>query len=186
MNMKQTWTCIVILLFFSEQSQCRACDWIISQYKVKNAYCLLLLKEMGEKVSPLNEPFPHLAYRAAEKEQVADQVRFLAVATEQIANLFSAISYQNELKWDTKVLDDFLSILYTRQLNELNNCSAAHAERSSHSSSERRLRRHFKKLKKILQKTNYSSDALEKIRAVVEIHLRRMDIIAGNMKKKLN
>lgn len=51
------------------------------------------------------------------------------MATEQIANLFSAISDQQDLTWNTKDLDNFLNILYGRQLKELNNCVSTNNEK---------------------------------------------------------
>ncbi|GAA6068840.1 interferon a3-like isoform X1 [Tachysurus ichikawai] len=184
MNTKQSWTCLYLLLFFSVQERSSACNWMISQYRVKNGFCLSLLKEMGGEIITCHKPFPNQAYNEINKANTEDQIRFLAETTEQIVSLFSTVSYLDEVKWDSRTLGSFLNILNYRQLKELKECTAKYA-RAGHSSSERQVRRHFKKLKKILKKANYSAQSLERIRNVVMHHLMRMDIIAATVRQKL-
>nr|NP_001187180.1 interferon alpha [Ictalurus punctatus]ACF07857.1 interferon alpha [Ictalurus punctatus] len=158
---------------------------MISQYRAKNNFCVSLLKEMGGEIVPVNSSFPCEEYTEIEKAKAEDQVRFLAQATEQIISVFNAVSHVDEVKWDRRALDDFLNILETRQLTELTKCTSTYAKRAGHSPTERKLREHFKKLKKFLNEANYSADSLERIRNVVQRHLWRMDIIAANVKHKL-
>ncbi|XP_053531435.1 interferon a3 [Ictalurus punctatus] len=166
------------------QERSEACNWMISQYRAKNNFCVSLLKEMGGEIVQVNRPFPHKAYSEIDKAKAEDQVRFLAQATEQIISVFN-VSHVDEVKWDRSALDDFLNILNTRQLTELTKCTSTYAERAGHSPTERKLRKHFKKLKKFLNEAKYSADSLERIRNVVQHHLWRMDIIAANVKHKL-
>ncbi|XP_026801884.1 interferon a3-like [Pangasianodon hypophthalmus] len=184
---KQSWTCLYFLLFFTVQERCDACAWINSQYKVISNFCLSLLREMDGEISDTTTvkiKFPHFAYDEADKAKAEDKVRFLAEATEQIIILFDAVSRVDEVKWDSRALEDFLNILSSRQLTELKKCTATYAERAGRSSSERKLRKHFRKLKKILKKAKYSADSLEQIRNLVQQHLWRMGIIADNVKQK--
>ncbi|XP_058233447.1 interferon a3-like isoform X1 [Hemibagrus wyckioides] len=185
MNAKQSWTCLYFLLFFIVQERCDACNWMISQYREKSGFCLSLLKEMGGEIITRHQPFPQMAYNEIDKAKTEDQVRFLAEATEHIVNLFSTVSDVHEMKWDSRALGSFLNILNYRQLKELKECTATYAARPGHSSSERQLKRHFKKLRKSLKKANYSAMSLERIRNVVLHHLLRMDIIAANVRRKL-
>ncbi|XP_046691143.1 interferon a3-like isoform X2 [Silurus meridionalis] len=160
---------------------------MISQYRMKNGVCLSLLREMGGEITTFNKPvsFPHLVYNAVERAKAEDQMSFLAEATEQIIVLFDAASNADNINWDSRALDDFLNILNTRQLMELKKCTATYAERTRHSNSERKIRRHFKRLKKMLKNANYSPDALEQIRNTVQLHLMRMDIIGADVRQKL-
>ncbi|XP_027010683.1 interferon a3-like isoform X2 [Tachysurus fulvidraco] len=158
---------------------------MISQYRLKNGFCLSLLKKMDGEIITSHRPFPYKAYNEIDKANTEDQIRFLAETTEQIVSLFDILSDLDEVKWDSRTLDNFLNILKYRQLKELEECTAEYAARAGHSSSERKVRRHFKKLKKILKKANYSEHSLEQIRNVVMHHLMRMDIIAANVRQKL-
>ncbi|XP_060753492.1 interferon a3-like isoform X1 [Tachysurus vachellii] len=189
MNTKQSWTCLYLLLFFSVQERSSACKWMTGQYRVKNDWCLSLLKEMGGEIITNNhQPFPDQAYIEIRKAKTEDQIRFLAEATEQIVSLFNILSDLDEVKqqkWDSKKLYTFLNILNYRQLKELEECTAEYGARVGRSSSERKVRRHFKKLKKILKKANYSAHSLELIRNVVMHHLMRMDIVAASVNGKL-
>nr|AYN78118.1 interferon [Channa striata] len=189
MDIKLSWICLYFLLFFTVQERSEACNWMISQYRAKNDYCLSLLNEMGGEIVPMtgNTSFPRRAYHEIEKAEVQaeDQVRFLAVATNEIIILFSAVSHVDDVKWDSRTLDNFLNILSTRQLSELRNCTSTYAERARRSSTEKKLRKHFKDLRKYLKNSNYSADSLERIRSVVQRHLWRMDTIAAIVKQKL-
>ncbi|KAI5091073.1 interferon phi 1 precursor [Silurus meridionalis] len=169
------------------RERCDTCEWMISQYRMKNGVCLSLLREMGGEITTFNKPvsFPHLVYNAVERAKAEDQMSFLAEATEQIIVLFDAASNADNINWDSRALDDFLNILNTRQLMELKKCTATYAERTRHSNSERKIRRHFKRLKKMLKNANYSPDALEQIRNTVQLHLMRMDIIGADVRQKL-
>ncbi|XP_046691142.1 interferon a3-like isoform X1 [Silurus meridionalis] len=188
MKLVQPWTCFYsLLVFFLVQERCDTCEWMISQYRMKNGVCLSLLREMGGEITTFNKPvsFPHLVYNAVERAKAEDQMSFLAEATEQIIVLFDAASNADNINWDSRALDDFLNILNTRQLMELKKCTATYAERTRHSNSERKIRRHFKRLKKMLKNANYSPDALEQIRNTVQLHLMRMDIIGADVRQKL-
>ncbi|XP_053531017.1 interferon isoform X1 [Ictalurus punctatus] len=184
MDTKQSWICLYFLLFFIVQERSEACNWMISQYRAKNNFCVSLLKEMGGEIVPVNSSFPCEEYTEIEKAKVEDQVRFLAQATKQIISLFNAVSHVGEVKWDRRALGDFLNILKTRQLTELTKCTSTYAKRGR-SPTERKLRKRFKELKKLLNKAKYSADSLERIRNVVQRDLWRMDIIAANVKHKL-
>ncbi|XP_060797950.1 interferon a3-like [Neoarius graeffei] len=186
MKSGQSGTALYFLLFLIVHERCDACDWMMSQYSMKSRSSLSLLKDMGGEMTSVKGPFPRLVYNEVMKAKAEDQVRFLAEATEQIIVLFSPLTaHVDEVKWDGRALDNFLNILDTRQLKELKQCTAAYAERSGRSWSERKLRRHFRKLKEILKKSNYSANSLERIRNVVQQHLGMMDIITANVRHKL-
>ncbi|KAF5903659.1 interferon a3-like, partial [Clarias magur] len=138
--------------YLSEKERCDACDWMISQFRMKNSFCISLLEDMGGEIASKHVQFPRPAYYDIEKAKVEDQVKFLTEATEHIIDVFNAVSLVDDIAWDRRALDDFLNILNTRQLKELKICTTTYAKRAGQSSSEKKLRRHFKNLKKMLKK----------------------------------
>ncbi|XP_076864043.1 uncharacterized protein LOC143516377 [Brachyhypopomus gauderio] len=184
MNTKHVWICL-FLVFYSVQRQCAACKWIKSgQYEMKNEESLSQLKEMGGELSRSYKPFPFTLYGTITMAQAEDQVRFLAEVTVQIAELFHADL--DAVNWDNRAVDNFLNILNTRQLKELKSCAATYPQTKQQRSIKTTLRKHFRKLKKILKKANYSADSWEQIRGLVRSHLVRMDIIASNLRRLLD
>uniref|UniRef100_A0A4W4FEX0 Uncharacterized protein n=1 Tax=Electrophorus electricus TaxID=8005 RepID=A0A4W4FEX0_ELEEL len=165
------WICL-FLVFYSAQSPCTACTWITSgEYRIKSKESLLNAFE--ETVVSF-----HVLTFATQfiLVQADDQVKFLAEVTEQISELFNADL--DAVKWKEQALDHFLSILKGRQLKELKNCVSTKEQRHTNMT----LKKHFRKLKRILKKANYSADSWEQIRRLVRSHLMRMDIIASNLK----
>ncbi|XP_035380977.1 interferon a3-like [Electrophorus electricus] len=121
--------------------------------------------------------------KSSKSTRTENQVRFLAEVTEQITELFNV--NLDSAKWDSGALDNFLNILNTRMLNELKNCAASYRETKEQRHTNMTLKKHFRKLKRILKKANYSADSWEQIRRLVRNHLTRMDIIASNLKSAL-
>uniref|UniRef100_A0AAY5EPQ3 Uncharacterized protein n=1 Tax=Electrophorus electricus TaxID=8005 RepID=A0AAY5EPQ3_ELEEL len=174
MNAKHMWICL-FLVFYSAQSPCTACTWITSQYRILSRECLSQLQKMVIKNPKKSERIFH----NFKKFKTENQVRFLAEVTEQITELFNV--NLDSAKWDSGALDNFLNILNTRMLNELKNCVSTKEQRHTNMT----LKKHFRKLKRILKKANYSADSWEQIRRLVRNHLTRMDIIASNLKSAL-
>ncbi|KAM9494497.1 interferon phi 1 [Clarias gariepinus] len=185
MDGKHSWTYLYFLLFLIVQERCDACDWMISQFRMKNSFCISELEGMSGEITSMHVPFPHQEYYDIEMAKVEDQVRFLTYATDHIIKLLNAVSLKDDIDWDSKKLDNLLNVLDYRQLKELTKCTATYARRAGHSSSEKKLRRHFRKLKKMLNDSNYSANSLAQIRNVMLQHLRRMDIIAANVSQEL-
>uniref|UniRef100_A0AAY5EVH0 Uncharacterized protein n=1 Tax=Electrophorus electricus TaxID=8005 RepID=A0AAY5EVH0_ELEEL len=175
MNAKHMWICL-FLVFYSAQSPCTACTWITSQYRILSRECLSQLQKMVRH--QLQKTF-NLASSPRAPHNTENQVRFLAEVTEQITELFNV--NLDSAKWDSGALDNFLNILNTRMLNELKNCVSTKEQRHTNMT----LKKHFRKLKRILKKANYSADSWEQIRRLVRNHLTRMDIIASNLKSAL-
>ncbi|KAK1785589.1 hypothetical protein P4O66_018956 [Electrophorus voltai] len=182
MNAKHMWICL-FLVFYSAQSPCTACTWITSQYRMLSRECLSQLQKMGGEFSQVYKPFPTSLYTRIITAKTENQVRFLAEVTEQITELFNV--NLDSAKWDSGALDNFLNILNTRMLNELKNCAASYRETKEQRHTNMTLKKHFRKLKRILKKANYSADSWEQIRRLVRNHLTRMDIIASNLKSAL-
>uniref|UniRef100_A0AAY5EM59 Uncharacterized protein n=1 Tax=Electrophorus electricus TaxID=8005 RepID=A0AAY5EM59_ELEEL len=175
MNAKHMWICL-FLVFYSAQSPCTACTWITSQYRILSRECLSQLQKMVRVFKEAVVSFRVLKFSTQFiLVQTENQVRFLAEVTEQITELFNV--NLDSAKWDSGALDNFLNILNTRMLNELKNCVSRHTNMT--------LKKHFRKLKRILKKANYSADSWEQIRRLVRNHLTRMDIIASNLKSAL-
>ncbi|XP_072531288.1 interferon phi 1 isoform X2 [Salminus brasiliensis] len=147
-----------------------------SQYGIVNGEALSLLRQMGGKFSSEIVPFPERIYKKMENVTDADQLRLMAEVTEQIVKLFD--DDYAAARWDTGALDNFLNILQTRQLKELESCAAAYPNTRRR---PLKVRRHFRELRQMLRKNNYSRESWEKIRRAVLLHLTRMGIIAGHV-----
>ncbi|KAK1785591.1 hypothetical protein P4O66_018958, partial [Electrophorus voltai] len=150
MNAKHMWICL-FLVFYSAQSPCTACTWITSgEYRIKSKESLSQLQEMGGEFSQVYITFPFKVYATIMTTKADDQVKFLAEVTEQISELFNADL--DAVKWKEQALDHFLSILKGRQLKELKNCAASYPETKEQRHTNMTLKKHFRKLKRILKK----------------------------------
>nr|CAX48605.1 interferon [Cyprinidae sp. EPC] len=172
----QMWT-YMFVLFFTLQSKCSACEWL-GQYRRISRDSLTLLKEMGGNYPDIRVPFPGQLYNWIDNAKVEDQVKFLVLTLEHIIRIMDAREDMNAAQWNLKTVDRFLSNL-NRQSSELKECVARYHHPSHKESYEIKIKRHFRKLKKILKKKEYSAQAWELIRRAVRHHLQRMDIIAS-------
>ncbi|KAL7883746.1 hypothetical protein SRHO_G00014040 [Serrasalmus rhombeus] len=163
-----------LLYLISVQTQCYGCNWITSHYRIISDETLTMLRKMGGQPVPITGLFPYRLYKEIETSTVAVQVRFLAEVTEQIVKLFDIPE-----KWDTRKLDDLQNVLANKQLKGLKRCAEAYPATERRPSA---LRRHFRKLKRILKKANYSHDSWVQIRAVVKTHLERMYMIYSDLR----
>ncbi|KAL7826564.1 hypothetical protein AOLI_G00317730 [Acnodon oligacanthus] len=152
----------------SVQTRCYGCDWITNHYEIISGETLTMLRKMGGQTVPITGLFPYRLYKEIETSTVAVQVSFLTEVTEQIVKLFDIPE-----KWDTRKLDDLQNVLANKQLKGLKRCAEAYPATERRPSA---LRRHFKKLKRILKKANYSHDSWVQIRAIVKTHLERIHL----------
>ncbi|KAI7803404.1 interferon phi 1 isoform X1 [Triplophysa rosa] len=182
-RMKQTkmWTYIFVTLL-TLQSQCSACE-VLRRYRLISNESLTLLLQMGADHPTQRVPFPGSLYKYMDNAKVEDQVRFLTLTLDHIIDLMDAKEQMSSVKWNPKTVDNFLNVLH-RQSSDLKECAARY-QKASHTSYERRIKRHFKVLKKILKKKEYSAWAWEQIRRAVRSHLQRMDIMTSNAKTLL-
>nr|ADX30615.1 type I interferon [Labeo rohita]ADX30616.1 type I interferon [Labeo rohita] len=174
MKQIQMWTCIFVI-FFTLQSQCSACRWLDS-YRTVTRESLSLLEEMGGQYAENTMvPFPGPLYNSIMKAEVEDKVKFLVLTLDHIISLMDATKHSVE--WNTRTLQYFLKVLH-RQSTELKECEDPYQKRPYKESYKKRINRHFRTLRKILKKENYSAHAWEQIGRAVRTHLQRMDIIA--------
>nr|CAD67753.1 interferon [Danio rerio] len=175
----QMWTYIfVIYVILQSQSSASTCEWL-GRYRIITTESLNLLKNMGGKYADLETPFPSRLYTLMDKSKVEDQVKFLVLTLDHIIHLMDAREHMNSVNWDQNTVEDFLNILH-RKSSDLKECVARSTKPAHKESYEIRIKRHFRTLKKILKKKQYSAEAWEQIRRVVKSHLQRMDIIASN------
>ncbi|KAI4892030.1 hypothetical protein NFI96_007636 [Prochilodus magdalenae] len=172
MNAKQMWLCIFLVLC-SIPSLCYGCGYFAKGYDRVSHRSLSILREMEGDTVPITRPFPERLYEEIEESTVGDKVSFLADVTGQIVKLLNDTE-----KWDTRELQH---ILNKRHLEAIKRCAEAYPSTRTR---QRKIRRHFRKLKNILKKDNYSEDSWVRIRAIVKTHLLRMDLIAGHLRRK--
>ncbi|XP_030649845.1 interferon a3-like [Chanos chanos] len=175
MNTKEMWICLV-LMFCSLQTQCKPCNGI-DRYRLVNKEALSLLRGMGKEISTEEEFIPRLPYSSIVKAQGEVKMWFLHETIDQIIRLFDG--NLKAVSWNKRKLDNFLIVLDTLS-NDLKACEGL--EMHAQLSYRRRLKKHFRKLRKdILKRQNYSARSWEVIRKTVETHLVRLDIIAATL-----
>ncbi|XP_067284956.1 interferon phi 1 isoform X2 [Pseudorasbora parva] len=146
---------------------------------------LSLLKDMGGKyIEDTRVPFPGPLYNWIDNAKVEDQVKFLALTLDHIIRLMDAREHMSSVQWNLKTVEHFLTVL-NRQLSDLKECVDRYHQPSHKEYYEIKIKRHFRTLKKILKKKEYSALAWEQIRRAVRHHLQRMDIIASTAKSLL-
>nr|XP_055050463.1 interferon phi 1 isoform X2 [Misgurnus anguillicaudatus] len=182
MKQNQMWT-YVFVIFLTLQSQCSACERL-ARYSIISNESLTLLRQMGAHDPPGRVPFPRNLYHQIDNAEAEDQVRFLTLTLDHIIDLMDAKEHMNSVKWNHRTVDHFLSVLH-RQSSDLKECVAQYQKSIHKKSYEKRLKRHFKVLKKTLKKKEFSAQAWGQIWKAVKSHLQRMDIIASNAKKHL-
>ncbi|XP_016335246.1 interferon a3-like isoform X1 [Sinocyclocheilus anshuiensis] len=182
MKQAQMWTYIFVM--FLTLQQCSACRWL-GRYMMVSADSLNLLREMGGQYpEDIKVPFPGTLYNLIGDAKVEDQVKFLVLTLDHIIKLMDGTGHMNSVQWKPKTVEYFLKDLH-RQSSELKECVAQYQKPSHKESYEKRIKRHFRTLKRILKKEKYSAHAWEQIRRAVRTHLQRMDIIANNTKSLL-
>ncbi|XP_077069945.1 interferon phi 1 isoform X2 [Siphateles boraxobius] len=134
---------------------------------------------MGGNYPDIRVPFPGQLYNSVDNAMVEDRVKFLVLTLEHIIDIMDAREDMHAVQWNLKTVDRFLADL-NRQSSELKECVARYHHPSHKESYEKKIKRHFRLLKKILKKNEYSAQAWEQIRRSVKHHLQRMDIIASN------
>nr|QPZ44520.1 interferon phi 1 [Culter alburnus] len=171
----QMWTYMFVILL-TLQSQCSACEWL-GRYRMISNESLSLLKEMGGKYSEDTKvSFPGRLYNMIDNAKMEDQVKFLVLTLDHIIRLMDAREHMNSVQWNLQTVEHFLTVL-NRQSSDLKECVGRYHKPSQ--PYEKKLNRHFKILKKVLKKKEYSAQAWEQIRRAVKHHLQRMDIIAS-------
>ncbi|XP_030649844.1 interferon a3-like [Chanos chanos] len=161
------------------KTQCKPCNGI-DRYRLVNKEALSLLRGMGKEISTEGEFIPRLPYSSIVKAQGEVKMWFLHETIDQIIRLFDG--NLKAVSWNKRKLDNFLNVLDTLS-NDLKACQED-LEMHAQFSYGRRLRKHFRKLRKdILKGQNYSARSWEVIRKTVETHLVMLDIIFATLKK---
>ncbi|XP_062387594.1 interferon phi 1 [Sardina pilchardus] len=151
-------------------------------YERYNDECFKLLKGMGGHFKSDGVPrIPNTQrvsalYLSANSASADEKITFLHEATKQIVNLLNNPNVTDT--WDKTKLDNLLNVLYQQSTN-LGHCATQVPTRMS--KYRKPLKKHFRNLRKFLNKMKYSTQSWEQVREEVERHLRRLLFLVHTM-----
>ncbi|XP_067088860.1 interferon a3-like [Osmerus mordax] len=159
-----------------------------SMFQVFNNKTISMLQHMGRRVEGdrssgfSGDGLPNFLskqHNQALHLKAEDKLVFIWHALNGIERLFSSGS-SNATRWAQRDVDEFMNYLF-RQNTQVHQCLKA--MRPTSNAVNKKMKLHFRLMKKSLKNQGYSASAWEEVRRVVLAHLLRLDVLAARIFK---